>query len=142
MSNATSTKKGASGSRASTSSSKPSSRSAPFDTLREYIEALEERGLVLRFEKLDQDAYEMTALMYRLIDQYGWEEAPVILTEQIKINGEWIKGPLIANHHGHLDIEAITFGVEPVIKNPTASYRKAMEHLQSRLVQGSFAGFL
>jgi hypothetical protein len=46
MSNATSTKKGASGSRASTSSSKPSSRSAPFDTLREYIEALEERGLV------------------------------------------------------------------------------------------------
>jgi len=64
---------GASESQSSTSSSKTSSRSAPFDTLREYIEALEERGLVLRFEKLDQDAYEMTALMYRLIDQYGWE---------------------------------------------------------------------
>lgn len=129
---------GASESQSSTSSSKTSSRSAPFDTLREYIEALEERGLVLRFEKLDQDAYEMTALMYRLIDQYGWEEAPVILVEQVKINGEWIKGPLIANHHGHLDTEAIVFGVEPVIKDPKATYRKAMAHLQSKLVQGAF----
>ena len=128
----------ASDSGTSGSSSKPSSPASPFDSLRDFIKALEERGLVLRFEKLDQDDYEMTALMYRLIDQYGWEKAPVILTEQIKINGEWIKGPLIANHHGHLDIEAIAFGVEPVIKDPRATYRKAMDHLQSRLVQGSF----
>lgn len=113
-------------------------KGAPFDTLREYIEALEKRGLVLRFEKLDQDAYEMTALMYRLIDQHGWEEAPVILVEQVKINGQWIKGPLIANHHGHLDTEAIVFGVEPVIKDPKATYRKAMAHLQSKLVDGDF----
>ena len=39
----------ASESGSSRSSSKPPSNSAPFDTLREYIEALEERGLVLRF---------------------------------------------------------------------------------------------
>ena len=128
----------ASDSHSSGSSSKASSRPAPFDTLREYIEALEERGLVLRFKKLDQDNYEMTALMYRLIDQYGWEEAPVILAEQVKINGEWVKGPLISNHHGHLDTEAIVFGVEPAIKDPKASYRKAMAYLQSRLVKGSF----
>jgi len=111
---------------------------APFDTLREYIEALEERGLLMRFEKLDQDAYEMTALMYRFIDHYGWEEAPTILAEQVKINGEWIEGPLIANHHGHLDTEAIVFGVEPVIKDPKATYRKAMAHLQNQLVEGEF----
>ena len=65
--------------------------SAPFDSIREYIEALEERGLLMRFEKLDQDAYEMTALMYRFIDHYGWNEAPVILAEQLKINGKWVK---------------------------------------------------
>jgi 4-hydroxy-3-polyprenylbenzoate decarboxylase len=128
----------ASGSHSPGSSSKTSSRLAPFDTLREYIEALDERGLVLRFEKLDQDAYEMSALMYRLIDQYGWEEAPVILAEQVRINGEWVKGPLLANHHGHLDTEAIVFGIEPVIKNPKASYRKAMDFLQSKLVKGTF----
>ena len=113
-------------SRSTTSSPKTFSYTAPFDTFRDYIKALEERGLVLRFEKLDQDAYEMTALMYLLIDQYGWCEAPAILAEQVKINGEWIKGPLIANHQGHLDTEAILFGVEPVPHNTRATYRKAM----------------
>ena len=54
MSNSTSSEKCVSKSRSSCFSSKSFSRSAPFDTLREYIEALEERGLVLRFEKLDQ----------------------------------------------------------------------------------------
>ncbi len=112
--------------------------SAPFDSIREYIEALEERGLLMRFEKLDQDAYEMTALMYRFIDHYGWNEAPVILAEQLKINGKWVKGPMISNHQGHLDTEAITFGVEPIPKDPRATYRKAMAHLESRLVKGEF----
>ncbi len=120
------------------SSSKTFSRSAPFDTFREYIEALEERGLLMRFEKLDQDAYEMTALMYRFIDHYGWNEAPAILAEQVKINGKWIKGPMISNHQGHLDTEAITFGVEPIPKDPRATYRKAMAHLESKLVKGEF----
>ncbi len=124
--------------RSAASSSKAFSRSAPFDTFREYIEALEERGLLVRFEKLDQDAYEMTALMYRYIDQYGWDEAPAILAEQVKINGKWVKGPLISNHQGHLDTEAIVFGVEPIPKDPRATYRKAMAHLESRLVKGRF----
>jgi len=46
------------------SSSRKPSLSAPFDTFRDYIMALEERGLLLRFERMDQDAYEMTALLY------------------------------------------------------------------------------
>jgi len=125
-------------SRSASSSSRTFSRSAPFDSIREYIEALEERGLLMRFEKLDQDAYEMTALMYRFIDHYGWEEAPTILAEQVKINGKWIEGPVIANHQGHLDTEAITFGVEPIPKDPRATYRKAMSHLESKLVEGEF----
>jgi len=129
---------GSSQSHSTASSSSTFSRSAPFDTIREYIEALEERGLLMRFEKLDQDAYEMTALMYRFIDQYGWEEAPTILAEQVKINGKWVEGPVIANHQGHLDTEAITFGVEPIPKDPRATYRKAMAHLESKLVKGEF----
>ena len=113
----------------SSSSSKTFSHSAPFDTLREYVEALEERGLLMRFKRLDQDAYEMTALMYRFVDQYGWNEAPAILAEEVKINGKWIRGPVIANHQGHLDTEAVTFGVEPIPKEPVATYRKAMTFL-------------
>jgi len=114
------------------------SLSAPFDTFRDYIMALEERGLLLRFEQLDQDAYEMTALMYRLIDEYGYEEAPAILAEQVKINGQWVKGPLVANHQGHLDTEAIVFGVEPIPGDARGTYRKAMAHLQGRLENGEY----
>ena len=124
--------------RSTTSAPKTFAHSAPFPTFRDYIKALDERGLVLRFTMIDQDAYEMTALMYLLIDQYGWEEAPAILAEQVKINGEWIKGPLIANHQGHLDTEAILFGVEPVPQNTRATYRKVMAFLETRLEQGEY----
>lgn len=115
-----------------------SSISAPFDSLRDYVTALEDRGLLLRFERLDQDAYEMTALMYRLVEEFGWTGAPVILAEQIKIDGQWVEGPVIANHQGHWDIEAITFGVEPVPGDPKASYRKAIEHMTEQLVKGQY----
>lgn len=128
----------ASPSGAAGATSRKLSLSAPFDTFRDYIMALEERGLLLRFEQLDQDAYEMTALMYRLIDDYGYEEAPAILAEQVKINGQWVKGPLVANHQGHLDTEAIVFGVEPIPGDARGTYRKAMAHLQGRLENGEY----
>lgn len=128
----------ASPSGAAVATSRKLSLSAPFDTFRDYIMALEERGLLLRFEQLDQDAYEMTALMYRLIDDYGYEEAPAILAEQVKINGQWVKGPLVANHQGHLDTEAIVFGVEPIPGDARGTYRKAMAHLQGRLENGEY----
>jgi len=111
---------------------------APFDTFREYIAAIEARGLVRRFERLDQDAYEITAIMYRLIDEYGWYEAPAILAEEVKIDGKWVKGPVIANHQGHLDTEAIVFGLEPVPGDSRATYRKAMAYLEDMLVDGAY----
>ena len=114
------------------------SHTAPFDTFRDYIQALEERELLLRFKKLDQDAYEMTALMYRLIDRHGWCEAPAILAEEVKINGTWIRGPLVANHQGHLDTEAIVFGLDPVPKDARSTYRKAMAYLEGRLEKGEY----
>ena len=114
------------------------SHTAPFDTFRDYIQALEERELLLRFKKLDQDAYEMTALMYRLIDRHGWCEAPAILAEEVKINGTWVRGPLVANHQGHLDTEAIVFGLDPVPKDARSTYRKAIAYLEGRLEKGEY----
>lgn len=101
---------------------------APFDTFRDYINAMEDHGAVLRFDRVDQDAYEGTAIMYRLIDEYGMYEAPIVIFEEIKINGQWVKGPLVCNHQGHWDTEAITFGLDPVPNNGEATYRKAMAH--------------
>lgn len=111
---------------------------APFDSFRDYIEAIEARGLVFRVPRIDQDAYELTALTYRLIDEYGWYEAPCIVAEEVKIEGEWVKGPVVVNHMGHWFTEAITFGVEPVPDDGVATYRKAMEKLESMLVEGEY----
>ena len=111
---------------------------APFDTLREYVAALEAYGLLLRFDRVDQDAYEATAIVYALIDKYGWYEAPAILLENVKQDGVWIKGPVVINHMGHWDTESITFGLEPVKGNAKQSYRNALAYTSDLLVDGQF----
>jgi UbiD family decarboxylase len=85
----------------------------PYASFRDYIETLESRGLVLRVPRLDQDKYEMTALTYRLLDEFGWYGAPAILAEEVKQDGRWIKGPVITNHQGHWFTEALIWGREP-----------------------------
>jgi 4-hydroxy-3-polyprenylbenzoate decarboxylase len=111
---------------------------APFDTLREYIAAIEAHGLLLRFDRVDQDEFEATAILYALIDKYGWYDAPVVLIENVKEAGKWIKGPLIINHMGHWDTECITFGLEPVKGDSRASYRKALAYTRELLVDGQY----
>jgi 4-hydroxy-3-polyprenylbenzoate decarboxylase len=111
---------------------------APFDTFRDYIAAIEAQGLVFRVPRIDQDAYEMTALMYRLIDEFGWYEAPCVLAEEVKIDGNWVKGPVLTNHQGHWFAEAIVFGVDVVPDDGVATYRHAMRHLEGLLVDGEF----
>ena len=112
-------------------SSKRGSRAktGPFDSFREYVQALEDHGLVMRIPRLDQDQYEMTALTYRLIDEFGWYGAPTIIVEEIKQDGRWMKGPVIANHQGHWDTEAILWGMEPVPGDGPATYRQVMKFL-------------
>ena len=111
---------------------------APFDTLREYIAAIEAHGLLLRFDRVDQDEFEAAAILYALIDKYGWYDAPVVLIENVKEAGKWIKGPLIINHMGHWDTECITFGLEPVKGDSRASYRKALAYTHDLLVDGQY----
>ncbi len=113
---------------------------APFDTLRDYVAAIEAQGLLLRFDRLDQDAYEATAIIYALIDKYGWYEAPAMLIENIKQDGKWIKGPLVINHMGHWDTECITFGLEPVKGNSRQSYQKALDYTRDLIVDGKIPG--
>ncbi len=101
----------------------------PFDSFRDYVKALEDRGLVMRVKRLDQDQYEMTALTYLLIDEFGWYGAPAILVEEIKQDGRWLKGPVITNHQGHWDTEAIIWGREPVPGNGQETYRETIKFL-------------
>jgi len=106
---------------------------APFDSLRDWISAADRYGLVQRFDAIDQDAYEGTALMYRLVDRYGKDRAPVVVFERVKIGGRWIDGPIIANQARHVDLEAILFGLEPVPNDGPATFARARVHLDALL---------
>lgn len=101
----------------------------PFDSFRDYVKALEDRGLVMRVKRLDQDQYEMTALTYRLMDEFGWYGAPALLVEEIKQDGRWMKGPVITNHQGHWDTEAIIWGREPIPGKGPETYRETIKFL-------------
>jgi len=106
------------------------SLTAPFDSLRDYIAMLESRGLVVRIPRVDQDEFEATALMYRFRDLHGMNGSPVLIFENIRIDGKWVKGPLIVNESGHLHAECLAFGLEPAddvlfVRESFASYRKA-----------------
>jgi UbiD family decarboxylase len=114
----------------------------PFASFRDYINTLEDRGLLLRVPRLDQDNYEMTALTYRLMDEFGWYGAPALLVEQIKQDGRWLKGPVITNHQGHWFTEALIWGREPLRpEGPQcewgpATYRDTLKYLTS-VIEGN-----
>jgi 4-hydroxy-3-polyprenylbenzoate decarboxylase len=106
---------------------------APFDSLRDYVAALEARGLLLRFRGVDQDAYEATGILYALIEEFGMHEAPAVMFEDIRANGRMFPGPVLANTQGHMDTESILFGIEPHPRDVTRSYRAARTMLLEQL---------
>ncbi|MGI9292703.1 MAG: twin-arginine translocation signal domain-containing protein, partial [Pseudomonadales bacterium] len=61
-----------------------SNTSAPFSSMRDYLAALEANNLVVRFSGVDQDAFEATAIMYQLIDEFGKYNAPAVVFENLK----------------------------------------------------------
>ena len=83
----------------------------PYDSLRDYMEAIEAHGNVIRIEAIDQDAYELTGFMYKLIDKHGWLGAPTVIVESVKISGEWVQGPIVINQYGMAAHEAMAIGV-------------------------------
>lgn len=121
--------------------SSPGWQFGPFDDLRQWMAELERRGLVLRVRDIDQDAYEGTALMYRLIDRFGMYFAPALIMENVKIDGVWHKGPIVTNHCGHWDTECLTFGIEPVPNDHVATYYKALARVEEYLQHGSGGAF-
>ena len=116
---------------------KPKQLIGPFDSFRDYINALDERGLLLRVQRVDEDQYELAALTYRLIDEFGWYNSPAVLVEEIKQDGRWMKGPVLTNHQGHWDTEAIIFGKDPVPGDGPATYREVFNYLYGIIESGN-----
>jgi 4-hydroxy-3-polyprenylbenzoate decarboxylase len=105
----------------------------PFDSIRDYIQALEQRGRLLRLPAMDQDQYEMTAFAYRLIDKFGIEQAPAFLVDRVKIGGEWRDGPVLANPYGRWPDEALLFGVPDITSDYQQMYHAVLKQLETRL---------
>ena len=124
--------------RPATQQALPSSApTAPFDSLRDYVAAMEARGNVLRIPQIDQDAYEGTALMYRLVDRHGLYRAPVVIFDEVKIDGQWRQGPVIANQLRHVEAETLLFGIEPVAHDNSATWHRARAHLDEVLTKAN-----
>lgn len=106
-------------------STPPAALTAPFDSVRDYVAAMEAAGNVMRFDRIDQDAYEGTALMYRLVDRFGWIRTPIVVFDEVKIDGQWLKGPVVANELRHVEAETLLFGLDAVPYDDSATFHRA-----------------
>ena len=89
----------------------------PYETLRDYIAALEARGKILRIKEVDQDKYEGTAFVYRMLDEKGLDTSPGLMFEKVKIDGEWRESPMYANLYCGWETAAMVYGVENITDN-------------------------
>jgi 4-hydroxy-3-polyprenylbenzoate decarboxylase len=73
--------------------------------------------------------------MYRLVDRFGPYRAPLVVFDEVKINGTWLKGPVIGNQLRHVEAETLLFGLDPVPFDDSATWHRARAHLDEVLVQ-------
>jgi 4-hydroxy-3-polyprenylbenzoate decarboxylase len=108
----------------------------PYDSFRDYIEALEARGRILKIKEMDADQYEVTAFVYRMLEKLGPDRAPAILLEKVKINGTWMEGPIVGNEYCGWDTAAMVFGVEKITEDEGEMYRAVVNKIASFLDEG------
>lgn len=107
----------------------------PYDSLREYIRAMEATGNLVHVAEMNQDEYETTAFVYRSIERLGYWKAPALLVDRVKIDGEWVEGPLLANAFGPWASEALCLGVpmEEINDNHEQMYRKTLDLVEKKM---------
>ena len=101
----------------------------PYDSLRDDVADLEERGKLIRIKEIDQDRYESTALMFRMLDRMK-DKAPGIFIEKTKVSDRWYETPVVGNLFNGYDTIAQCFGVEPVTDAPLEMYNAAVKKIE------------
>ncbi|MEO7386052.1 MAG: UbiD family decarboxylase, partial [Gammaproteobacteria bacterium] len=107
----------------------------PFDTMRDYVAALEAHGLLVRIPEVDQDRYQATGLVYRADDHYGFTGVPALYADRVKIGGQWVQGPLLGLLQANLYSDAIVFGQPVIPRDAPGSYRAAKAYLADMLTK-------
>ncbi|NND53799.1 MAG: UbiD family decarboxylase [Gammaproteobacteria bacterium] len=105
----------------------------PYDSIRDWVAALDEHGLLLRIAEIDQDNYEATGLVFRMNDYYGPYRSPGLLFEKIKMGGEWYDGPVLGNMQMHFHTDSIAFGLETEPLEYYDSYREVKDLMKETL---------
>jgi 4-hydroxy-3-polyprenylbenzoate decarboxylase len=105
----------------------------PFDSLRDYVAALDASGRLLRIPEMDQDRFEATAFAYRMADRMGGEETRAFIVDRVTIDGRWIKGPVVANLYGRWQDEALLFGVDPAGSALPDLFQRVLGAMQARM---------
>ena len=106
---------------------------APFDSLRDYAEALEKRGKFVKVKEMDQDKYEATAFHYKILDRWK-TNAPGFLIEKTKVNKTWHTVPVVGNLFNGFDTVAECFGVDKISDSQSEMNTAASEKITSYLV--------
>ena len=102
----------------------------PYDSIREYAEDLEKQGKLIRINEMDQDKYEMSALVYKLNDRMEYK-SPAFLSEKVKINDKVHDSPVIGNLYNSFGTVAQCFGVENTNDNQGEMYEAAVSKIMS-----------
>ena len=104
----------------------------PYESLREYADAMAAEGQLLRIPEMDQDRYEMTAFGYRLEDRRK-AAAPMFLVERTQINGRWYETPVVGGVLNSYRTVAQAFGVADVSDDEGRNYQLAVDHIMGFL---------
>ena len=97
----------------------------PYDSIRDYVAALDELGILERFKDVDQDRFEATAIMYAAVDEFGLRQAPAVMLTDMRANGRSYPGPVVANLQGNIKSEALLLGADIDPEDDRQTYRNA-----------------
>jgi 4-hydroxy-3-polyprenylbenzoate decarboxylase len=101
----------------------------PYDSIRDWVAALDAHGLLLRIPEVDQDAYHATGLFFQMTDKFTWWGSPALYFDRVKIDGQWVQGPVLANLQGHMSTDAIIWGLKTT-GDYKIDFRQARDHVR------------
>ena len=105
----------------------------PYQSLREYLDALEHFGYILHIDDINQDEYEATALMYRIIEKHNVREAPVLFFDKIYSKNNVFKQSSVGNLFGKWDLEALAIGILPDESSSQQNYQLELDKLEQHI---------
>ena len=105
----------------------------PFKSLRDYLHALNQHNLGIHINNVNQDKYEATGFIYKLIEKYSVINSPVVFFDQIKSGGIDFKNASTGNLFGKWNLEALALGLPIKDLSPQKSYQLAVNKIEKHI---------